>query len=147
MAAHRITEGRSRVLDVAEANALLPAVRTLSARIRRRVAVMQRQQREMLVLELVGDVSGARPNHDLLELVDKSVRYHRLRGQVDALVECFARMGCAVRDRDASHVDFTYLREDGLAFLCWRCGEDSVSHWHHMHEGHAARRPLPDAER
>ena len=147
MAAHRITEGRSRVLDVAEANALLPSVRTLSARIRRRVAVMQRQQREMLVLELVGELSSARANHDLLELVDKSVRYHRLRGQVDALVECFARMGCSVRDRDANHVDFTYLRQDGLACLCWKLGEERVTHWHHMHEGHAARRPLPDAER
>jgi hypothetical protein len=146
MSAHRITEGRSRVLDVAEANALLPAVRTLSARIRRRVAVMQRQQREMLVLQLVGEISSVHANHDLFELVDKSVRYHRLRGQVDALVECFARMGCAVRDRDATHIDFTYLRPDGLALLCWKHGEETVSHWHHMHEGHSSRRPLPDAQ-
>lgn len=145
----RALHDRRRVLEVAEANALLPVIRPLAARIRRRVALMQRQQREMLVLQLLCEASAnhTNPDPDLLELVEKSVRFHRLRGQVRALVERCDDLGATVRDQDTSHVDFTFLRDDGLALLCWRWAEESVGYWHYMHEAHAARRPLRRAER
>jgi hypothetical protein len=142
MGVTRVLTDRSRVLDFEEANQLLPQVRTLVARIRRRVALRQRLASEMLVLQVVCDsCNGSNP--DFQEYLDKKVRYHRLGGQVDALVDRLTGFGCVVRDRDATWVDFTFMREDGLAVLCWRHGEDSVSHWHFMHESHADRRLVP----
>jgi hypothetical protein len=139
MGVSRILPDRSRVLDLQEANDLLPQVRTLVARIRRRVALRQRLADEMTILQVVCDSCNGN-NPDFEEYLDKKVRYHRLGGQVDALVERLTELGCAVRNRDASWVDFTFMRDDGLAVLCWQLGEDEVAHWHFMHETHSDRR-------
>jgi hypothetical protein len=135
---------RSKVFELAEAEQLLPVVRALAARIRRRVALRRRLERELEVLNVLNDVAP-RPGPELHELVDKTVQYHRLGGQIDALAESLGALGCKVRGRDAHCVDFTCLRDDGLAVFCWRDDEEHVSHWHFMHEDHSARRPVPEA--
>lgn len=142
----RALDDRRRVLALEEANHLLPYVRTYAARINRRAALRRRLENEMLVLEVISDVS-VQTGSDFQEFVDKNVRYHRLGGQVDALVDRLAMIGAVVRDRDASFVDFTCLRRDGLAVFCWRRGDERIGHWHLMHESHSQRRRLPRAER
>lgn len=144
MSAPRTTDDRSPVLELEEANRLLPFVSRLAARIDRRTALRRRLEDELLVLELVSDTSD-QSGSELHELVDKKIRYHRLGGQIDALVERLARHGVIVRGRDASFVDFTCLRDDGLALFCWKRGEDQVGHWHFFHEAHSDRRPLTPA--
>jgi len=138
-----VVAGRGRVLDQADSNRLLPRVRTILARIRRRDALRRRLDHEMIVLQVLADMSRG-SNAEFLEFVDKNVRFHRLGGQIDAMVEHLESLGCVVRNRDAHWVDFVFLREDGLAHMCWQQGEDSVAHWHYMHEPHDARRPLAD---
>ncbi len=138
------TLDRSRVLNLDEAELLLPLVRAMARRIGRRVAVRARVERELAVLQLLSD-STPRPGPELDELVDHSVRFHRLGGQIDAMVERLAMLGCSVRNRDPRHVDFTILRPDGLALLCWRQDEDHITHWHFLHEGHDVRRELAAA--
>ena len=141
MSASRTIDDRSPVLELEEANGLLPLVRMLASRIERRVALRRRLEDELLVLQLVSDcVEHA--GTDFQEYVDKKIRYHRLGGQIDALVERLARLGVVVRGRDAAFVDFTCLRDDGLALFCWRRGEERIGHWHFLHETHAERRPL-----
>ena len=147
MRGSRTLVDRSKVVDLEEANRILPQVRTLVERIGRRVALRQRLSNEIVVLQLVYESSAGATGPEFQEFLDKSVRYHRLGGQVDAFVDRLAGMGCVVRDRDPRWADFTFLREDGLALLCWRRSEPSVAHWHFMHEPHSARRLLepPDA--
>ena len=146
MIAPRKIDDRSPVLELEEATALLPLVRMLAARIERRVALRRRLEDELLMLQLVSDCTD-RAGTDFQEFVDKKIRYHRLGGQIDALAERLARLGVVVRGRDATFVDFTYLRDDGLALFCWRRGEEQIGHWHFLHEPHAERRPLAVAPR
>ena len=131
----------SKLLDRGEAEDVLQAAQPLLARIRRRGALRTRLAREIEVLHLLSDTS-LRPGPELDEFIDKTVVYHRLGGQIDALTERLSAMGAAVRDRDACWVDFNCLRPDGVAVYCWRSGEPCISHWHFLHEDHAARRPL-----
>lgn len=132
---------RTRLLDRGEAEDVLHAVEPLLKRIRRRVALRARLGREIEVLQLLSD-STPRPGAELDELVNKTVVYHRLGGQIDALAERLTTYGAAVRNRDACWVDFNCLRPDGVAVYCWRTGEPHITHWHLLHEDHAARRPL-----
>jgi hypothetical protein len=141
----RTLADRSKILDLREASGLLPTVRTLGARIDRRVALRRRLESEVLVLQVLSDAS----NHsgtDFQEFVDKKIRYHVLGGQIDALADKLAEQGALVRHRDASYVDFICLRHDGLAAFCWHRGEERISHWHSLHEQHTRRRPLTGAE-
>jgi hypothetical protein len=138
----RAPADHSKVLDLDEAERLLPLVRTLVDRIERRVALRRRLELQMSVLQLLCDMA-AELGADFQEFVDKKIRYHRLGGQIDALAERLGALGVVVRDRDASYADFTCLRDDGLAVFCWRRGEGRIGHWHFMHERHTARRRLP----
>jgi hypothetical protein len=144
MSVPRTLTDRSRVLDLPEAERLLPVVRALARRINRRVALRARVERQLAILQLLSDATP-RPGPELDELVDQSVRFHRLGGQIDALADRLASLGCTVRNRDATHVDFTILRPDGLAVLCWHRDEDRIGHWHFLHEEHAVRRELAPA--
>ena len=35
------------------------------------------------------------------------------------------------------------MHEGRLVFLCWRLGEDAVTHWHELDAGVAGRQPIP----
>lgn len=44
-------------------------------------------------------------------------------------------------------LDFPALHQGQEVYLCWRQGEDKVSHWHPLHTGARGRQPLePDAD-
>jgi hypothetical protein len=51
-------------------------------------------------------------------------------------------LGAVVKDPRIGLVDF-YGRVDGkLVWLCWKCGEDRVAHYHGLDEGFAGRKPI-----
>jgi len=51
-------------------------------------------------------------------------------------------VGCVFKGFDAGLVDFYSVREDRVVFLCWRLGEDQVTHWHDLDAGFAGRQPI-----
>ncbi len=42
-------------------------------------------------------------------------------------------------------VDFYSLREDRPIFLCWKLGEERITHWHETDSGFAGRQPIAGA--
>ena len=52
-------------------------------------------------------------------------------------------LGGVIKDLDLGLVDFPHLREGRVVNLCWRYGEERITHWHGLDEGYAARKPLP----
>jgi hypothetical protein len=51
-------------------------------------------------------------------------------------------MGGVIKDPQTGLVDFYGRVGEKLVWLCWRYGEDSLSHYHDLEAGFAARRPL-----
>ena len=64
------------------------------------------------------------------------------RARVEGLLTTMAERGIQVRDLDMGLVDFLGERQGEDVWLCWRVGEDSVSHWHGLNQGFAHRQPL-----
>ena len=54
-------------------------------------------------------------------------------------------VGCVFKGFDAGLVDFYSLRDDRPVFLCWRLGEDRITHWHEIDSGFAGRQPIDGA--
>jgi hypothetical protein len=53
-------------------------------------------------------------------------------------------MGAVLKDPRTGLIDF-YGQVDGkLVWLCWRYGEDAVTHYHHLNEGFSGRKPIED---
>ncbi len=69
-------------------------------------------------------------------------RLRALAAEITAAVERVNELGCLVKDVEMGLVDFYALQDDEPVFLCWQFGEPSVTHWHALDEGYAARKPL-----
>jgi hypothetical protein len=55
-------------------------------------------------------------------------------------------VGCLFKGFEEGLVDFYALREDRLVFLCWRLGEEHITHWHEVDAGFAGRQPIDSAD-
>lgn len=62
----------------------------------------------------------------------------------DYLLELEA-VGCLFKGFDEGLVDFYALRDDRLVLLCWRLGEDHITHWHEVDAGYSGRQPIDPA--
>jgi hypothetical protein len=54
-------------------------------------------------------------------------------------------IGCVVKGFEVGLVDFYSLREDRPIFLCWKLGEERITHWHETDTGFAGRQPIDGA--
>jgi hypothetical protein len=61
----------------------------------------------------------------------------------DALAEIDS-IGVQVKDIDIGLLDFPCEVEGNIVLLCWRMGEQSITHWHSTEEGFAGRKPIDE---
>ncbi|HKR00177.1 MAG TPA: DUF2203 domain-containing protein [Pyrinomonadaceae bacterium] len=124
-----------KVFSVEEANALLPTVRDIIARIQRTHArILSFQDAAKHAAEGAeqgggGMTEGPRYVALLLELFSTT-------GEVEAL-------GVQLKDYARGLIDFPSLRDGRVVLLCWQMGEgDQIEWWHDVEAGFAGRQPL-----
>jgi hypothetical protein len=136
-----------QVFTIEAVNALLPRLRELmQAQMDRRNEIEQRLQQLAKLLGEVPDTIQIEDSdaaevrelkRDLIERVD---RYQSGWREVE-------EMGAVLKDARAGLVDF-YGQVDGkLVWLCWKYGEDAVTHYHGLQEGFSGRKPIESTMR
>ena len=65
---------------------------------------------------------------------------HRVK---DTLAEINA-IGVQVKDIDIGLLDFPCKVEGRIILLCWKLGEQGITHWHTSSEGFAGRKPVDE---
>jgi hypothetical protein len=130
------------VFTLEEANALVPRLKSLLG------AQMERRSQIERGLEQLAKMLGAVPDsiriddedpapvrnlkRDVLERIEK---YRLAWREVEEL-------GVVLKDARMGLVDF-YGQVDGKAvWLCWKYGEEAVTHYHGLDEGFAGRKPI-----
>ena len=132
------------VLTLEAANALVPRLRELmDAQTARRRDIEERIDG---LTRLLGKTPGAiQPDpDDSPEVRDmKADIISRLEGY-QAAWTALDEMGGVLKDPRTGLIDF-YGQVDGkLVWLCWRYGEDAVTHYHQLNEGFSGRKPIED---
>src|SRR5213080_2949789 len=64
-------------------------------------------------------------------------------GKLRDILRDVAELGVEVKAADGL-VDFRSRLHGRTVYLCWRYGEDRITHYHELETGFAGRRPLPD---
>ena len=61
----------------------------------------------------------------------------------DAMAE-IESIGALVKDLDIGLIDFPCVVDGNTVLLCWKMGEQRITHWHGTNEGFSARKPIDD---
>jgi hypothetical protein len=133
----------ARLFSLAEANAMVPLLRERF--------VVARELRDRLVeaQKLLGE--AGRPIDGPEIQIDAAAPAHiqqMQRGAIEAvaalrtLLREVAELGVEVKAADGL-VDFRSKLHGHVVYLCWKFGEERVSHYHELDAGFAGRQPLP----
>ncbi len=135
-----------RAFTVAEANAMIPVVEEILARIERGKEKARAHYERLQLLEaLWGErlIEPSNPDH-------AEFRAHR-----DAVEEVAREMGRIIEEEILARgirfpqgglehglLDFPTTLEGRWVYLCWRSGEPLVEAWHEVDAGFAGRQPI-----
>ena len=124
-----------KIFTVEEANALLPTVRSILARIQRaykRLSAYQPAAKKAAEAAETG--GGGVPN---------GVQYAALLTELTTRITELEALGVQLKDFDRGLVDFPSMREGRVVLLCWQMGEgDELEWWHDVEAGFAGRTRL-----
>ncbi len=141
MAAKRFT--------VREADALIPTLAPRVAELADALHAYRFAQEQLKELETVNAATASDPEHpDHFDLrrFTREARDHEKRAQ--AILKDFADLGVEMKDPYIGLLDFPCERTVGPAtevvYLCWRMGEERITHWHPVEGGFQARKPLDE---
>ena len=132
-----------KFFTVEEANQTLPLVRAIVGDIVRLYRdVHDRRERLAKVRQLPG--GSQRDEQNLYSEELKQVE-QELEKDIDRLNEFGAELrglGVELKDPVTGLVDFRTLIDGREAYLCWKLGEDEITHWHELQAGFPGRQSL-----
>ena len=132
-----------RTFTVAEAQTLLPILESLLKQ-----AIQGKKLIEEVDAELQETAHRVFLNGGTLVNVvhlarRKAEREKAIQRIKDAVAEIDAT-GVQVKDLDIGLLDFPCAVEGEIILLCWKLGEEKITHWHNTSEGFAGRKPIDD---
>ncbi len=132
-----------RTFSLDDAQMLLPVLESLLRRAmetKKRVEEIEQQfQKINYRIFLLGGVEpDIRSLARLRAESDKAVQVFKdTRGEIEAT-------GVQVKDLDVGLLDFPCVVDKEVILLCWKLGEEKITHWHGIEEGFAGRKPIDE---
>jgi hypothetical protein len=130
------TVSGKRLFSPAEANRALVLVRRIVSDITRNYRRLRELHEKYQMLDQHGD---------LLEAEQTRQEYVAVTDHLAELREELEDVGCELKDFELGLVDFPSVRDGCEVCLCWKLGEEKVTHWHENSAGYAGRKPLDAA--
>jgi hypothetical protein len=125
----------------ADANKILPLVRSIVTDVVTEFARMRDAGRERRALEV--ESAGSAETRALVDSLKGEVNERSVR--IDGYLRELQDLGVDVKDLERGLVDFPSQRGGRPVFLCWELGETNVTHWHGVEETYVDRRPVAES--
>jgi hypothetical protein len=124
-----------KIFTVQEANALLPDVRIILAKIQRAHREITRYRDEAKKASEAAEKGGGG--------IAEGVAYASVLTELTVQLAELEGLGVQLKDFERGLVDFPSLRDGRVVLLCWQLGEgDELEWWHDVDAGFAGRTPL-----
>jgi hypothetical protein len=132
-----------RTFTLEEAQTLIPVLESLLRAAMEGKKLIQEVEAELQEAGSRIFLSGG-SNVDVLRLARRKAERNKAAQTVkDSLAEINAT-GVQVKDLDIGLLDFPCLIEDQVILLCWKLGENKITHWHGLTEGFRGRKPIDE---
>jgi len=126
---------------LAEARATLPKVRKLVEDMREAW-----ETHELLSHEIHSQLGGHQfeelPVDRQAEIAQHLPALSRLKERIQERAETLQEIGCVIKGPEEGLVDYFAVVDEKPVWLCWRVGEDDITHYHDFYEGFTGRRPI-----
>ena len=126
-----------------EAHSLLPVLESLLRSAIAGKKVMEEVEAEMQALTHRIFLNGGTHIDVVAVARRKAERAKAEQRAKDALNEIDS-IGVQVKDIDIGLLDFPCEVDGRVVLLCWKMGENSITHWHSTEEGFAGRKPIDE---
>ncbi len=140
-----------RTFSLPEANALLPEMERVFARLDNALQALVAARDRIAILDALWGPAVEEPhNPDHGELRAHREDLAKISRAMEALVESeILARGIRLPGGGLQHglLDFPASLYGRTVFLCWRRGESEITHWHEVDGGFAGRKPIRTGER
>ena len=124
-----------KLFTIQEANALLPSVRAILARIQRAHRNLAQYRDEARKAAEAAEQGGGG--------IDEGFAYALVLTEMTSHMSELDTLGVQLKDFERGLIDFPSLRDGRVVLLCWQMGEgDELEWWHDVDAGFAGRTPL-----
>jgi len=132
-----------RTFTLDEAQLLLPVLESLLRTAIDGKKLMEEIDGEMQALSQRIFINGGTRVDVVATAQRKAQRPKAEQRAKDALAEIDS-IGVQVKDLDIGLLDFPCEVEGEIVLLCWKMGEQSITHWHTTTSGFAGRKPIDE---
>jgi hypothetical protein len=124
-----------KLFTIQEANALLPSVRSILAKIQRAHRKLGHYREDAKKAAAAAEQGGGG--------IESGVAYAAVLTELTLQLSELETLGVQLKDFERGLVDFPSLRDGRVVLLCWQLGEgDELEWWHDVDAGFAGRTPL-----
>ncbi|WP_289141345.1 DUF2203 domain-containing protein [uncultured Brevibacillus sp.] len=124
-----------KLFTLEEANDLLPYIRE-------ELSFLQEAKRSFYSLYQQREQIKRQQPLDEQELFTLECRLEFMELEAQMHITQLISKGIQVKDIDIGLFDFPAMMGGEEILLCWRAGEDSITHYHGLHEGFAGRKRI-----
>jgi hypothetical protein len=132
-----------RTFTLVEAQALLPVLESLLRHAlegKRLIEEVDKELHEIAHRIFLNGGTLVNAVHFARRKAEREKAVQRVR---DAVAEINAT-GVQVKDLDMGLLDFPCRVNGEIVLLCWKLGEEKITHWHGTKEGFAGRKPIDE---
>lgn len=130
-----------RTFTLEEAQSLLPVLESLLRTAIKAKQIVEEADAELQALHHRIFLNGGM-FLDIVPLARRRAERAKAEQQAkDALAEIDS-IGVQVKDLSIGLLDFPCEVEGQTILLCWKLGEQAITHWHGLQEGFAGRKPI-----
>jgi hypothetical protein len=122
-----------KFFTLAEAERALPLVKRIASDIQSVQAA-----RLKIHAELSATLAHAAPARQSTLQSD----FDRATTRLEQLIEELTSIGVELKDPSRALLDFPSHHEGREVLLCWKGGEEAITHWHETEAGYAGRKPI-----
>lgn len=129
---------KGKVFSVEQANGTLPLVRKIAEDIVEGHKVLHSAR--LRYREIRGQGSPTDEQGQEMRALEEETE--RRQEKLESCVHELEMIGCQLKDYEMGLIDFPAERDGKSILLCWKLGEEKVSHWHSLDGGYGGRQPL-----
>ena len=126
-----------RRFSLDEANRSLPLVKRVVGDIVKTHALAMKLQHE-----IERSTGGKQKNQQQQGTAAQQQQLDAHMAKLEDFVDELSEIGCELKDYQTGLIDFVGRHEGRDVYLCWKLGEERITHWHELDSGFAGRQPV-----